>query len=120
MNSIQQGATDLSVANAATRGQGQVVSTPFYCMGVSRQKLFFFVKQTNSPLSLSITRLQAPWVYALAPLSYWQAKFPTDDRRCLDGVRWRNVADYLIRECYEIGEYQGVPEFMKTLKKGAK
>ena len=118
MNFIQQGAINLLVANAATHGHGQV--TPFYCMGVSNQKLFFFVKQINCPISLSITRLKAPYIYAIAPLEYWQINFPTDDRRCLDGVRWRNVADSLIRKCYGAGEYKGVPEFMKSLKKGAK
>lgn len=97
-----------------------VVSSPFHYMGFSNQKLYFFVNQTQTPIALPIAKLKAPWIFALAPLAYWQNLFPTDDRRCLDKVRWRIAAAELIEKSYAIGVYKGVPEFMKTLKKGAK
>ena len=111
MNSMTQGAVDLSAASAQS-----FTASPFRVMGYKNAKFFFQVKGRPTPVSIAMARFRPPFIFQLAPVEYWQARFPTDDKRCPDGVRWKYVAQQLMRECFDYGEFVGMPKHLERMQ----
>ena len=103
MNTQQHGAIDLSVANAP-RAHKKL----FKPMGFLGANYYFYVKATNQVVALKIGQFKNPWLFRLADIGWWRSVYPTTDKRCVDGVKWADVASDLITKSHEVGEFKGI------------
>lgn len=104
MTNLPQGATALSVAC----GTIEPPQTDFFRpMGFSNSNYYFYSPQVNLPVKIKAGQFKAPFMFKLAPLSWWLNKYPTTDKRSRTGVNWSLVANDLMNQCHQFGEFKG-------------
>lgn len=111
MNSPTQGATDQS----SVAGITAIDNTPFYIMGVKNEHFHFYSLEKSKVIALPFSRLKSPWIYSLAPLSWWQERYPSTDKRYPYNVKWTSIAFNLIEQSFAVGKYESLPKFISKV-----
>lgn len=106
MNNISQGATALSVASAkhAICNKQKDLFIP---LGFSNSNYYFFSLVLNLTVKIKAGQFKPPYMFKLAPLNWWQENYKTNDRRSNTGVSWALVANDLMSQCHNKGNFQG-------------